>query len=314
MAADPKKNAAAGGEPDRRQMMRVLVPAGAIAVVVVLIAVIASVSGGGRTMSDGSDGSADDPGLREVATGVKVRDLKDGTGEPCPPGATVKVHYTGWLTDGTVFDSSKEAGRGPVEFSLNGGVIAGWSIGIPGMKPGGVRKLVLAPDKAYGNQQKGKITPGSTLIFEVELVGFTAAARPRRSPAPTDLTKLSDGSSPTADDPNLKPLGASGLLYRDIKEGDGAVVPAGAHVVMDYTGWLRSDGSMFDSSWKPGGRVLDTPLGGLIAGWQQGVPGMKVGGVRKLVIPPALGYPGGSGDKIPPGATLVFEIELLGIK
>jgi FKBP-type peptidyl-prolyl cis-trans isomerase len=102
-------------------------------------------------------------------------------------------------------------------------------------------------------------------------------------------------------------------MYRDIKVGDGPEAPAGSHVVMDYTGWRRSDGFMFDSSWKPGSQPLDMPLGGLIKGWQQGVPGMKVGGIRKLVIPPELGYPQGAGDDIPPGTTLVFEIELLGV-
>src|SRR5262245_19323579 len=111
-------------------MMRVLIPAGGIALVVVLVAVIASMSSGARKMSDGSDGSAEDPGLKEISPGVKTRELKEGQGEPCQPGAKVKVHYTGWLTDGTVFDSSKDQGQ-PIEFSL-GEVIPGWSIGIPG--------------------------------------------------------------------------------------------------------------------------------------------------------------------------------------
>lgn len=307
--ADPKKNPQSAGEPDRKQMMRVLVPAGAIAVVVVLVAVVASTTGGGRKMSDGSNGSADDPDLKEAAAGVKYRDLKEGDGEACPPGAKVKVDYTGWLADGTEFDKGKGA-----EFSLNG-VIPGWSLGVPGMKRGGVRKLVVSPDKGYGDRGTPKIPGGSTLVFEVKLVDFTPGPRPRRSPPPTDLTKLADGTLPTADDPNLKPLGNSGLMYRDVKEGDGPVATAGAHVVMDYTGWRRSDGGMFDSSWKEDGRVLDMALGGLIKGWQEGVPGMKVGGIRKLVIPPELGYgPTGAGRDIPPNATLVFEIELLGIK
>ena len=68
------------------------------------------------TMSDGSDGSADDPDLKEIVSGVKYRDLKEGDGRAVPAGRKVKVNYTGWLTDGTVFDSSKE--RRPVEFEL----------------------------------------------------------------------------------------------------------------------------------------------------------------------------------------------------
>jgi FKBP-type peptidyl-prolyl cis-trans isomerase len=119
-------------------------------------------------MSDGSDPTADDPGLRDGGEGLKVRDLKEGSGEPVPAGAKVKVHYTGWLTNGTVFDSSVQR-REPIEFELSG-VVRGWTIGIPGMKPGGVRKLVIPPSIGYGSRAAGKIPPNSTLIFEVELL------------------------------------------------------------------------------------------------------------------------------------------------
>src|SRR5262245_27943742 len=103
MASDPKNNPP--GTPDRAQLMRVLVPAGAIAVVVIRVAVIASLSGSTRKMSDGSDGSAEDPDLKEVVPGVRIRDLKEGQGEPCLTGAKVKINYTGWLTSGDEFDS-----------------------------------------------------------------------------------------------------------------------------------------------------------------------------------------------------------------
>jgi len=312
--ADSKPNTPPPGEPSAAQIKRVLIPTVAIGVVIVLVAVVASVtSGSGRAMSDGSDGSAEDSALKEITPGLKTRDLKEGTGDPVPPGAKVKVHYTGWLVDGTVFDTSKEKGKGPIEFSLDG-VIPGWTKGIPGMKPGGIRKLVISPEMGYGNRASGKIPPGSTLIFEVELLDTTPGPRPRRTPAPTDLSKLTDGTLPTADDPGLKPIGDGGLKYRDLKEGDGAAAPAGAKVVMDYTGWLLSDGTVFDSSWKEGREPLDMGLEGLIKGWQQGVPGMKVGGVRKLVIPAALAYGEGGRPGIPPNSTLVFEIELLGVK
>ncbi|MCE9565488.1 MAG: FKBP-type peptidyl-prolyl cis-trans isomerase [Planctomycetes bacterium] len=271
-------------------------------------------------MSDGSDGSVEDSKLKELTPGVRFRDIKEGNGDLVAPGAKVKVHYTGWLADGTVFDSSKDKGRSPLEPSLSPkappgqGVIQGWQEGIPGMKVGGIRKLVISPDKAYGNKASAKIPAGSTLVFEVELLETTPAPRDRRSPLPTDLTKMADGSSPTAEDPGLKPLGDGGLKYRDLKEGDGPVAPVGAKVVMDYTGWLLSDGSVFDSSFKPGNDPLDMGLEGLIRGWQQGVPGMKVGGIRKLVIPADLAYGAGGRPGIPPNSTLVFEIELLGLK
>jgi FKBP-type peptidyl-prolyl cis-trans isomerase len=297
-----------------------LVPAVAAGAVVVLAVLVIFVSGSdARKMSDGSNGSADDSGLKELTAGVRYRDLKEGIGEPCPPGASVTMHYTGWVNNGDMFDSTREGKKSPQAalFSL-GKLIKGWQEGIPGMKRGGIRKLVIAPEKGYGPQgQPPKIPGNSTLVFEVELVDFTPGVippRPRRTPAPTDLTKLSDGTAPGADDPNLKPIGSNGLKYRDLKEGDGPVCPEGATPIMDYIGWLTSGGNPFDSSWKPGREPLDMSLGRLIKGWQQGVPGMKVGGIRKLVIPPSLAY--GSEDKgdIPPNSTLVFEIELLGIK
>lgn len=302
----------------KEQMKQILVPALAVAGIVLLVGLVIYASGGvgSRKMSDGSDGSVEDPELKEISLGVKSRDVKVGTGPECRAGAEVTIHYTGWLPDGTVFDSSKDRGQ-PATFAL-GGLIKGWQEGIPGMKPGGVRKLVIAPDKGYGAQSKGKIPANSTLIFEVELIeskGGVEPPRARRDPPPADLSKLSDGTAPEADDPNLKPLGTGGLKYRDLKEGDGPVCPAGASVIMDYTGWLSTGGRYFDSSWKPGSDgPLKSPLGGLIRGWQQGVPGMKVGGIRKLVIPPELGYGAGGQGPIPGGATLVFEIELLGFK
>lgn len=312
--AEPIRNTPGDPNADRKKMMRVLIPAGAIALVVVLVAVIASLSGGGggRAMSDGSDGTADDPGLKEITSGVKYRDLREGQGDACPPGAKVKIHYTGWLTDGTVFDSSKDRGS-PADFELEG-LIQGWQIGIPGMKPGGIRKLVIAPDKAYGNQMKGKIPPNSTLIFEVELLE-ASGPRPRRSPAP-DLNRLFDNTAPNAEDSAMKAIGTSGLKYRDLKEGDGAIVRPGATVLVDYIGWRFSDNKMFDSSWKDGGRPFTASLaGGVIRGWGEGLVGMKVGGIRKLVIPPELAYGArGAGSDIPPNATLVFEVELLAIK
>ena len=128
------------------------------------------------------------------------------------------------------------------------------------------------------------------------------------------MTKLSDGTAPGTDDPELKPLGTGGLKYRDLKVGDGPECPESATPIMDYIGWLTSGGDPFDSSWLPGHEPLDMSLAKLIKGWQQGVPGMKVGGIRKLVIPADLAYGERGQGKIPPNATLVFEIELLGLK
>lgn len=107
----------------------------------------------------------------------------------------------------------------------------------------------------------------------------------------------------------------SGLRYQDVAVGSGAVAAPGHTAVVHYTGWLP-DGKKFDSS-RDRGEPFSFPLGAgqVIAGWDQGVAGMKVGGRRKLVIPPELGYgAAGAPPDIPPNATLVFDVELMGVQ
>ena len=107
----------------------------------------------------------------------------------------------------------------------------------------------------------------------------------------------------------------SGLQYKDIAVGDGAEAVTGSRVAVHYTGWL-ADGTKFDSSIDRGEPFTFTiGAGGAIEGWQEGIQGMRVGGKRKLVIPPQLGYgEGGFPPVIPPNATLTFEVELVGVE
>lgn len=106
---------------------------------------------------------------------------------------------------------------------------------------------------------------------------------------------------------------ASGLRYQDLETGTGPEARPGTSVAVHYTGWL-TDGREFDSS--VGGEPLTFPLGAraVIDGWEEGVAGMRVGGKRKLVIPPALGYGAQRNGPIPANATLVFDVELVDVR
>jgi peptidylprolyl isomerase len=223
-------------------------------------------------------------------SGLVIEDLVEGEGGVACAGQQVTVHYTGWLTDGSKFDSSKDRNE-PFAFGLGQGmVIPGWDEGVQGMKVGGKRKLTIPPQLGYGEYGAGDvIPPGATLVFEVELLSV---------PAPLTAAQRQT---------------ASGLIIEDVVVGDGEEAKVGDQVTVHYTGWL-TDGRKFDSS-KDRNDPFVFGLGQrrVIAGWDEGVQGMKVGGTRKLTIPPQLGYGArGAGGVIPPNATLVFEVELLG--
>jgi FKBP-type peptidyl-prolyl cis-trans isomerase len=224
-----------------------------------------------------------------VMEGLTYVDVVEGTGEVAAKGDMVEVHYTGWvLTEGVKapepFDSSvprEETAKFPVGV---GSLIKGWDEGIPGMMIGGKRELTIAPEVGYGSIERPNIPANSTLFFEVELIGILR------------------------------------VDFEDTVVGDGAEAESGDVVSVHYTGWLYEDGAKvgepFDSSHNRG-TPFEFPLdqGRVIKGWDQGVKGMKIGGQRTLIIPPELGYgPRGAGDVIPPNATLIFDVELLGIQ
>ncbi len=233
-------------------------------------------------------------------TGLQYTEVVLGGGPQPQPGDVVAVHYVGRLQDNTIFDSSRDRGE-PIRFALGQGmVIPGWDEGIGLMHEGGQAILVIPPGLAYGDRGAGGvIPPNATLIFDVELV----SVQPGAPAAPSVL----DAAAFTTT--------AQGLTYADIVVGDGPSPKNGQLVVVHYTGWLK-DGGKFDSSLDRGEPfTFNLGMGQVIAGWDLGVKGMKVGGKRQLIIPPQLGYGDrGAGGVIPANATLVFEVELLELR
>jgi peptidylprolyl isomerase len=235
-----------------------------------------------------------------LPSGLQYTEVAAGSGPKAEVGSVVKVHYTGTLADGTVFDSSHNRGE-PISFPLGiGRVIPGWDEGISLMNEGGQAILVIPPDLAYGEQGAGGvIPPNATLTFEVELVEVSAGA-------PNEPTVVEEAEYVE---------GERGLKYHDLVEGDGTQPRQGQVVVVHYTGWLPSGGK-FDSSLDRGEPFsFSLGMGQVIGGWDLGVASMNVGGKRQLVIPPDLAYgERGFPGVIPPNATLIFEVELLGVQ
>jgi peptidylprolyl isomerase len=129
------------------------------------------------------------------------------------------------------------------------------------------------------------------------------------TPGPTPLANPPDVTGETI-------TTQSGLQYIDIQPGSGATPQTGQTVVANYSGWLQSDGTLFDSSLKSGRTPFEFKLGTgqVIGGWDEGFATMQVGGKRRLIVPPALAYGANGRSGIPPNATLIFDVELLAIR
>ncbi|HSU80816.1 MAG TPA: FKBP-type peptidyl-prolyl cis-trans isomerase [Thermoanaerobaculia bacterium] len=225
-----------------------------------------------------------------TSSGLASKVLTPGTGTEHPvPTDLVKVNYTGWTTDGKMFDSSVARGR-PAVFPL-GKVIAGWTEGLQLMVVGETRRLWIPAKLAYDGKP-GK--PQGTLVFDVELLDIL-----RVPPVPPDV------AAPPADAEKIP----NGLAWKVLKAGTGTVHPkAGSTVRVHYTGWT-TDGKMFDSSLAKG-TPATFELTKVIPGWTDGLQRMVEGESRRFWIPSRQAYDGAPGK---PRGMLVFEITLLEI-
>ena len=223
----------------------------------------------------------------KTASGLATKVLAPGTGKDHPlKDDVVTIHYTGWKTDGTMFDSSVARGK-PASFPV-ARVIAGFSEGLQLMVPGEKRRLWIPESLAY----KGAREPKGMLVFDIELIDI-----PTRAPA--------DVKAPPSDAKKT----ASGLAYKVIKQGTGGRHPkSNNQVTVHYTGWT-TDGKMFDSS-VVRGEPATFALDGVIAGWTEGLQLMYEGEKTRFWIPEKLAY----GGKQAPYGMLVFDVELVKIQ
>ena len=176
---------------------------------------------------------------------------------------------------------------------------------------------------AYSNATQAETTgvglgaPSYAVRHPAPVPPVTPPVTPPTPPAiPRDESGLTD-TLPSLTDPSWVNVGTSGLRIWDVVEGTGPIVEDGQDIVLHYTGWLRDDGTVFDSSRASlsprggDGAPAEFNLDGLIEGWQQAIPGMRAGGIRRLDIPSELAYgTRGSPPSIPPNADLVFEIKM----
>ena len=216
-------------------------------------------------------------------SGLIIQDFKVGENAALDRGNVVTITYATYLQDGTKVDSSD----GYTFVGGVGRVIRGWDEGLADMRIGGQRKLTIPPSLTYlETGQYPGIPPGATIITCMEVL----------SVAPQQTT--------------------NGVKYVDLVEGTGSSPASGDTVKVDYTGWLASDGTKFDSSLDEGKSPIEFAISGgkVIKGFDEGVRSMQVGGKRIVVIPPELGYGSQGSGSIPPNATLLFEMELLEIK
>ena len=246
-----------------------------------------------------SDVAAAPADAKKTASGLALKVLTPGTGKDHPgPDDKVKVHYTGWTTDGKMFDSSVARGE-PTSFKVSG-VIKGWTEGLQLMTAGEKARFWIPAKLAYGETPAQPGMPAGMLVFDVELLEIVAGAKP--PPVPTDVKAAPATAKKTE----------SGLAYRVLTKGTGTRHPkATDRVKVHYSGWTP-DGKMFDSS-VTRGEPTQFGLNGVIKGWTEGVQLMVEGEKTRFWIPGALAY----GDNPRPGAPggpLVFDIELLAIE
>lgn len=236
-------------------------------------------------------------GAKTTASGLQFLDVVPGTGAVPLEGDVISIHFTASLPDGTEIANTKQQyGKPMTMVFLQDQVLPGMDEGLALMKVGGTAKMVLPPELAFGEAgYAGTVPANSQIILEVELVNAEEPPQPTTVPS-SEFT--------TTD---------SGLQYADLSTGDGDTVKAGNTVSTHYTLWVQGeDEANFITSSNGSDPLTFTQGAGdtVFPGWDEGMLGMQVGGVRQLIIPPELG-PAQAGGKIPADATVIMEVMLV---
>ncbi len=244
-----------------------------------------------------SNVAAPPKGTKKTPKGVHYKVLTQGKGKKDHPRKwdKVSVHYSGWTTDGKMFDSSIMRGK-PSSFGVSG-VIPGWTDALLMMNTGD-KWLVWIPEELAYKGRPGR--PQGMLVFEMELLSIEKLPEPPPPPAVPKDVKAPPKNAKKTD---------SGVFYKTLKPGKGESPTASSKVKVHYTGWT-TDGKMFDSS-VTRGKPISFGLGQVIPGWRDGLQTMKVGEKARLWIPEELAYKGKPGA---PQGMLVFDVELLAIE
>lgn len=261
-----------------------------VSIIAGLVAAVVAATQSPKPVPAPADVKAPPANAAKTKSGLASRVLTAGTGKSHPASDDlVTVHYTGWTTDGKMFDTSLDGD--PATFPLDR-VIAGWTEGVQLMVVGEKRRLWIPEDLAYKGRPE---RPKGMLVFDVELLSFTESP----SKPPPDVVKAPADAQRTA----------SGLAYKVLKPGSGVTHPrATDKVTVHYSGWT-TDGKLFDSSVQRG-QPTTFGLNQVIAGWTEGVQLMTEGEKVRFWIPESLAY---KGERAPFGL-LVFDVELLKIQ
>ena len=245
---------------------------------------------------------------------LTVCDLVAGTGPAIAAGSSITAQYVGiGSVSGKKFDSSWDRGK-PATFSLSS-VIEGWTKGIPGMKVGGRRLLVIPGAQAYGaSPPSADIAANEALVFVVDAVPTAVPTVGPHVTGTAGVTVTGDpGKAPTVT-VSAETAKVSQLTLNDITVGTGAEAKPGASVTVKYVGAGAVTGKTFDSTWTSD-KTAKFDLSQIITGIADGVPGMKVGGRRLIVMPAAQGF----GANVPQGLAiqanepLVFVVDLVSV-